>query len=81
MKNTLSKFSEAVQAYSSGDKAKAAESLSRVLASDKTLPAVESSLKSLINPSEPMGDAMLRIMISEEQEMLEELATTIKGNG
>ena len=67
MKNTLSKFSEAVQAYSAGDKAKSAESLSRALGSDKTLPVVEGSLANLVNPSDAMGDVMLRMMVSEEK--------------
>ena len=67
MKGTLTKFSEAVQAYKIGDKSKAAESLSKAMGSDHTLPVVENNLDRLVNPSEMMGDAMLRIMLSEER--------------
>ncbi len=67
MKGTLIKFSEAIQAYKDGDTTKAAESLSQALGSNKTLPVVENNIGMLINPSEPMADAMLRIMLIEER--------------
>ena len=65
--STLGQFSEAVAAQVKGDRTKASELMSKALGSDTVLPVVADSIDKLVKPSELLGNAMLRQMLSVER--------------